>query len=59
MKFTDLGSSIRARLSPEHGQTMAEYGVVLAVITLGIVFAIAALSGGIATAINAVTAAMP
>ena len=40
----------------EDGQTMAEYGVVLAVITLAIILSIAALSGGIEAAINAVTA---
>ena len=39
----------------EDGQTMAEYGVVLAVITLGIVVALTALSGGISAAIDAVT----
>ena len=31
----------------EEGQTMAEYGVVLAVITIGIVVALTALAGGI------------
>jgi Flp pilus assembly pilin Flp len=36
------------------GQTMAEYGVVLAVITLGIVLTIAALSGGITGALDTV-----
>ncbi|HEY7563108.1 MAG TPA: hypothetical protein VH650_13125 [Gaiellaceae bacterium] len=40
----------------EDGQTMAEYGVVLGVITLGIIAAIGALSGGIEAAINAITA---
>lgn len=40
----------------EDGQTMAEYGVVLAVITLAIVVALGALSGAIGTALNAVTA---
>ncbi len=39
----------------EEGQTMAEYAVVLAVITLVIVGAIIALSGGIGTAIDNVT----
>ncbi len=38
----------------EEGQTMAEYGVVLAVITLGVVVALTALSGGITGAIDAV-----
>jgi Flp pilus assembly pilin Flp len=59
MKSNDLRTRIRARLLLEQGQTMAEYGVVLSVITIGILVAIAALSGGITTAINAVTAIMP
>ena len=40
-----------AELRNEEGQTMAEYGVVLAVITLGIVTALVALSDGIQGAI--------
>jgi Flp pilus assembly pilin Flp len=36
----------------EDGQTMAEYGVVLAVITAGAIAAFTALSGGISQAIN-------
>ena len=38
----------------EDGQTMAEYGVVLAVITTGIVLTLVALAGGINGALNAV-----
>ena len=41
--------------SQEEGQTMAEYGVVLAVITIGILVALQALAGGISGALNAVT----
>ena len=41
-------------LTREDGQTMAEYGVVLAVITLAVVVALAALSGAIGDALNAV-----
>ena len=59
MKLTDLCASIRARFTFETGQTMAEYGVVLSVITLGILLAIAALSGGITNVINAVTGILP
>jgi Flp pilus assembly pilin Flp len=59
MKFNDLRASIRARLLLEEAQTMAEYGVVLAVITLGILTAIAALSGGITNVINNVTSILP
>ena len=39
----------------EEGQTMAEYGVVLAVITIGIVVALTALAGGINGALTKVT----
>jgi Flp pilus assembly pilin Flp len=42
----------------EEGQTMAEYGVVLAVITLGIVATLGLLSGGIDNALNAVKAVL-
>jgi Flp pilus assembly pilin Flp len=43
----------------EEGQTMAEYGVVLAVITIGAIVAFTALSGGISKAINNVTNLLP
>jgi len=43
-----------AELRDEEGQTMAEYGVVLAVITLGIVVALTALSTGIRAALMGV-----
>jgi Flp pilus assembly pilin Flp len=59
MNFADLCASIRARFRFEEGQTMAEYGVVLSVITIGILVAIAALSGGITNAINSVTSILP
>jgi Flp pilus assembly pilin Flp len=44
-----------AGLRREEGQTMAEYGVVLAVIAVIVVVALLALSGAITTAINKVT----
>jgi Flp pilus assembly pilin Flp len=43
-------------LRREEGQTMAEYGVVLAVITIAVFSALALLSGNIVTAINRVAA---
>jgi Flp pilus assembly pilin Flp len=43
----------------EEGQTMAEYGVVLAVITIGAIAAFTLLSGGISKAINNVTNLLP
>jgi Flp pilus assembly pilin Flp len=48
-------NSIYRRLEVEVGQTMAEYGVVLAVITIGVVLALTALSGGITNALDKVT----
>jgi Flp pilus assembly pilin Flp len=50
--FRELFALLRRR---EEGQTMAEYGVVLAVITIGAVVAFTLLSGGIRGAINSVT----
>ena len=47
---------LRARFNVQEGQTMAEYGVVLAVIALGVLVAFTALSGGITKAIDKVTA---
>ena len=50
--------AIQSRLADarnEEGQTMAEYGVVLAVITAGIIIALTALSGGISDALDVVT----
>ena len=54
MSFKDLVLYLRARSAGEEGQTMAEYGVVLAVIAIGVVVALTALSGGISGAINSV-----
>jgi Flp pilus assembly pilin Flp len=49
LRLFDLFASLRKR---EEGQTMAEYGVVLAVITIAVFGALALLSGNI---VNAVT----
>jgi Flp pilus assembly pilin Flp len=51
----DSVAQISARLRVDEGQTMTEYAVVLGVITLLIVGAISALSGGIINAINSAT----
>ena len=45
----------RAALQREEGQTMAEYGVVLAVITVGIVAALGALALAISGKLGSVT----
>jgi Flp pilus assembly pilin Flp len=47
-----------ADLRNEEGQTMAEYGVVLAVITVFIIGALVLLAGGIEDALNSVTAVL-
>ena len=55
VKFTDLVDYLRARFEGETGQTMAEYGVVLAVITIGVFLALGLLSTAISGAISTVT----
>jgi Flp pilus assembly pilin Flp len=45
----------RAALTREEGQTMAEYGVVLAVITVGIIAALGLLAGAISGKLGDVT----
>lgn len=47
--------SLVAHSRREDGQTMAEYGVVLAVIAIGVVAALLTLSGAISTAIDTVS----
>lgn len=47
------------RLRREEGQTMAEYGVVLAVITVLAIAAFTVVSGGITQALNNVTSLLP
>jgi Flp pilus assembly pilin Flp len=54
MKFSELIAYLRARFEVEEGQTMAEYGVVLAVIAIGVVVALGVLSGAISGAIDRV-----
>ena len=43
----------------EEGQTMAEYGVILAVITLTVIAAITLLAGNVSNALNAVAGVLP
>jgi Flp pilus assembly pilin Flp len=54
MNFSEWFEFARTNWRKEEGQTMAEYGVVLAVITLGIVATLGLLSGGINRALNSV-----
>jgi len=53
--FSDWVAYLNARFNVEEGQTMAEYGVVLAVIAVATVGAFTLLSGGISNAIKNVT----
>jgi Flp pilus assembly pilin Flp len=57
--FTIVGVIAGSLREHEEGQTMAEYGVVLAVITIGAVVAFTALSGGITNSISKVTGLLP
>ena len=54
MTFFNWYELALANWKKEEGQTMAEYGVVLAVITLGIVVTLGLLSNGINGALNSV-----
>jgi Flp pilus assembly pilin Flp len=54
MMFAALLEYVRANWRKEDGQTMAEYGVVLAVITVAIVSTLFILAGGINKALQAV-----
>jgi Flp pilus assembly pilin Flp len=53
---TEAATALKQR---EEGQTMAEYGVVLAVITLAVIGAITLLSGHVRNAITSVANILP
>ena len=59
MTISEWLDFVRLNWKKEEGQTMAEYGVVLAVITIGAVAVFTALSGGISGSISKVTALLP
>jgi Flp pilus assembly pilin Flp len=59
MTLSEWLDFVRLNWKKEEGQTMAEYGVVLAVITIGAVAVFTALSGGISGSISKVTALLP
>jgi Flp pilus assembly pilin Flp len=54
MNYSDWFEFAKANMRKEEGQTMAEYGVVLAVIAIGIVVTLGLLSGGINKALTSV-----
>lgn len=53
-----LIAAIHSRTLREEGQTMAEYGVVLAVITVAVIGALTLLSGNIEAAVSRVADAI-
>ena len=59
LTLTEWFDRLRASCKREHGQTMAEYGVVLAVITVASVAVFTALSGGVQGSINRVIGLFP
>jgi Flp pilus assembly pilin Flp len=59
MTFSEWFAFARTSWKREEGQTMAEYGVVLAVITIGAVAVFTALSGGISGALSRVIGLLP
>jgi Flp pilus assembly pilin Flp len=59
MTFSELKQFLSTFARREEGQTMAEYGIVLAVITIAAVGVFTALSGGIQNAISNVTSLLP
>jgi len=58
MTLRDWFSFIRTQMTREEGQTMAEYGVVLALITLGVVTALGVLALAITNKLGSVTSTL-
>jgi Flp pilus assembly pilin Flp len=59
LRFSEVAELYRAIRRREEGQTMAEYGVTLAVICVATVAVFAALSGGIIKTINRAVGLLP
>jgi len=55
MTFSECRDLLRWARERQEGQTMAEYAVVLGVITLAVVGVFTALAGGVSGAISSVT----
>ena len=54
--YTKLQLRLAQVVRRQEGQTMAEYAIVLGVISVGIIAALVALSGGISGALSKITA---
>jgi Flp pilus assembly pilin Flp len=59
LRFSEVAELYRAIRRREEGQTMAEYGVTLAVICVATVAVFASLSGGIIKTINRAVGLLP
>jgi Flp pilus assembly pilin Flp len=59
LRIAQMLDQLRAVRKREEGQTMAEYGVVLAVICVATVAVFTALSGGISGSLNKVLSLLP
>ena len=59
MSLSKTRAQIQTAIRREDGQTMAEYGVTLTVITVATVAVFTALAGGITGALNAVIDLLP
>ena len=59
MNVSELNRNVRDLPEREDGQTMAEYGVVMAVITVASVAVFTALSGGVEGALGKVIGLLP
>jgi Flp pilus assembly pilin Flp len=59
LTFAEWLDLLRAGCKREDGQTMAEYGVVMAVITVASVGVFTALSGGVQGTLNRVIGLLP
>ena len=59
LNIAEMPDQLRAVRKREEGQTMAEYGVVLAVICVATVAVFTALSGGISGSVNRALSLIP
>ena len=59
LTFTEWSAKLCASCKREDGQTMAEYGVVMAVITVASVGVFTALSGGVQGTLDRVIGLLP
>jgi pilus assembly protein Flp/PilA len=58
-KMFALGNPARALRGSEEGQTMAEYGVVLSIITVAVIAAVSLLSTSVQDAVKTVAGLIP